>query len=223
MSVNAVKTVKFKSMTYRYQDIWLNGMCIAKGLRDCETRYEAIRTTILENIPNPNGLSVLDVGANEGYFSFRLAEDFESKCFLIEKDCPVLEARADLSEQDIHVIDMKVTGEDLEDLAAAGSLPGEQFDVILALSILHHFGKNWIKAAEAFLRMSGHVFIESPSEFEDGISGMTYLHDITEWCEQRAEKVIAVTPGYNENWDRPLWYIKRCDCCDCSIAGEATH
>ena len=40
----------------------------------------------------------------------------------------------------------------------------EHFDVVLAFNVLHHFGKDWQKAAEAVLGLGDNILIESPSE-----------------------------------------------------------
>ena len=71
-----------------YQDVWVKGRVIIKGVRDCEGRYMAIRNELRRlGFPGKNGdrpFTVLDIGAGSGYFSFRLAEEFNARVTMIE-------------------------------------------------------------------------------------------------------------------------------------------
>lgn len=57
-----------------YQDTWNNGKCIMKGDRNCLKRYNLIKPIIDNKYHRP--FTAIDIGANIGYFSIRLAEDF---------------------------------------------------------------------------------------------------------------------------------------------------
>ncbi|HVX01191.1 MAG TPA: hypothetical protein VHA52_12275, partial [Candidatus Babeliaceae bacterium] len=63
-----------------YQDIIINGKVVAKGSRECESRYQAIEV-ILKKYKRP--ITMLDIGASEGFFSFRAAQD-GATCVMIE-------------------------------------------------------------------------------------------------------------------------------------------
>ena len=60
-----------------YQDIFINGETVATGYRMCAERYEAIKK-VLDKYKRP--ITVLDIGASQGYFSFRIASDYPSVC-----------------------------------------------------------------------------------------------------------------------------------------------
>lgn len=113
-----------------YQDIWLNGQLIEKGERECEHRYEVIRH-YLKGI-DLNVKSILDVGANMCYFGIRLSEDFD--CEVVAYEFHQFEKRKAIIDQQkgdkITYVKRKLK------LKNISRLP--KFDVILALSVLHH-------------------------------------------------------------------------------------
>ena len=64
-----------------YQDIIINNKVFKKGSGpDCAHRYKAIKK-VLKNFNRP--ITVLDIGAAEGYMSLRLAHDFDATCVMI--------------------------------------------------------------------------------------------------------------------------------------------
>lgn len=66
-----------------YTDIRIKGKIISYGYRDCEIRYDKI-SEFCSNYTRP--ISILDLGAAEGYFTFRLAEDFDGIFTAVECD-----------------------------------------------------------------------------------------------------------------------------------------
>lgn len=68
-----MKIPKLPKDTEYYQDVWLNGKCVKKGIRDCETRYKIIKKE-LDKLRRP--FRVLDIGSNMGYFGIRIKEDY---------------------------------------------------------------------------------------------------------------------------------------------------
>ncbi|MGE4291689.1 MAG: hypothetical protein AB7E32_05705, partial [Desulfovibrio sp.] len=65
-----------------YQDIWVNGKVETKGIRDCSNRYALIRS-LCAKYQRP--FTVLDIGTNLGYFSFRLAYEFDCRAVMVER------------------------------------------------------------------------------------------------------------------------------------------
>ena len=117
-----------------YQPVWCNGKVndYYAFQRDCADRYEVIKA-LASKFTRP--FSVLDVGSNYGYFPVRLMEDFPNAvCVLIDnKEVePVLKENLRLDRS--VVIKRKVTAKELEALARS-----ESFDIVLGLSVLHHF------------------------------------------------------------------------------------
>ncbi len=67
-----------------YQDLVVGHTIYRIGTDVCDTRYALIRR-VLDGLPD--GFSVLDLGAAQGYFSFRTATEYpRSSCVMIEAD-----------------------------------------------------------------------------------------------------------------------------------------
>ena len=116
-----------------YQPIWCKGRVndYYKFQRDCDDRYRVI-LDLAKRFNRP--FSVLDIGSNYGYFPVRLMEDTEAVCVLIDDKEVVPVLKENLMLDRSVVIKRKVTAKELESLARS-----ESFDVVLALSVLHHF------------------------------------------------------------------------------------
>ncbi|HEY7822240.1 MAG TPA: class I SAM-dependent methyltransferase [Acidimicrobiia bacterium] len=145
-------------MMEQYQDIWVQGKRESKGVRECESRYEMIAGVArLFNRP----FTVLDIGANLGYFSLRLAEDF---------DCTVLALEGHYSSWLREVLDKN--GNDrvisvsrtatLDDLRTLADV--EHFDLTLALSVTHHVGASYSDVLRQVRRMGMTTILELPTE-----------------------------------------------------------
>ena len=124
----------YKDPVRLYQPIWCKGRVndFYAFQRDCAERYEVVRE-LASRFNRP--FSVLDIGSNYGYFPVRLMEDFPGAvCVLIDnKEVePVLKENLMLDRS--VVIKRKVTAKELEALARS-----ESFDIVLGLSVLHHF------------------------------------------------------------------------------------
>lgn len=124
----------YKDPVRLYQPIWCKGRVndFYAFQRDCAERYEVVRE-LASRFNRP--FSVLDIGSNYGYFPVRLMEDFPNAvCVLIDnKEVePVLKENLQLDRS--VVIKRKVTAKELEALARS-----ESFDIVLGLSVLHHF------------------------------------------------------------------------------------
>jgi SAM-dependent methyltransferase len=168
----------------QYQDIWIKGN-INKGIRECSSRYEAIKP-YLEKFKRP--FTVLDIGANLGYFSFRIASDFpNSTCVMIENDYgKVLTELAELNDlKNVIVLNTTVNVNILERLADT-----EHFDVVLALNVIHHIGRvdDSISAIE---RIGETIIVETPSPDDSGSCGQKYLGDIFSHVSENYEHLGA--------------------------------
>lgn len=122
-----------------YQDTWLNGECIAKGTRDCAGRYELIKPVC------KYGYSVLDLGANMCYFGLRLIEDFD--CSVMAFEFNSFEMRqAHVKKNNTNQLMLLNRKLSLADLNILYSFC--KFDLVLALSVLHHVPgsvKQWVE------------------------------------------------------------------------------
>ena len=179
-----------------YQDIWLKGQVVQDGKRTCARRYKLIYDALAERY-RP-GFTVLDIGASEGYFSIRLSEDLGARPTMLEKKAEIVSIASAQENPNIRA----VTGRfDKKTLSRLG-----KFDVIIALSIVHHF-PNWGAMIKQILLMGDTIIIELPAQNErstkraDAASGMM---EVLQWYQP---KLIGETAGYAEEAKRRLWCV----------------
>lgn len=140
----------------KYQDTWRNGYLIESGHRECAARYEVIKKFCQEKYNYR--FTVLDIGANMAYFSIRLIEDFN--CNVMAYEYHNFEERRKVIsknklEKKLMYINRKLS---LNDLVIMRSVC--KFDLILALSVLHHVTEPiglWIDAMRG---MSKYTIVE---------------------------------------------------------------
>lgn len=147
----------------QYQDIWVRGKREAVGVRECEQRYDAI-ASVASRFGRP--FTVLDLGANLGYFSLRLAEDFDCTVLAVEGAYAnwlreVLDAN---DNKRVLAVGRTMSLDDLRTLANV-----EHFDLTLALSVTHHVGASYHEVLQQVRRMGMAAILELPTE--DGACG----------------------------------------------------
>lgn len=137
-----------------YQDLWVNGDILFKGCGpDCPSRYEALRP-LFNQFDRP--FSVLEIGANNGYFCFRIANDYDATCVMIDGTDRLKKiCEANSSVKRVMYLKKLVTSNDLLKLAQT-----EHFDVVLCFHVLHHV--NWRPFFSALLKLGDYVVIETP-------------------------------------------------------------
>lgn len=143
-----------------YQDRWIHGGAGSKGYRECARRYDLVKGICQQY--NDKFFSVCDIGANLCYFGLRLTEEFP-RCFVtaFEFNPVVLKQAAPLVKDStrLHLINRKLT------LAGARALAGgNHFNLVLAMSVLHHCtgpSRDWI---EALCALGDNVVIEYAQE-----------------------------------------------------------
>lgn len=141
----------------KYQETWVKGGSTGeKFQRSCADRYEIVKG-ILSKYERP--FSVFDFGANMGYFSFRIAEDFPHATVIAVDAHQEL---ADLAKRNglpnVITIVRRMTSRDLLELSRC-----EAFDVVLALNVLHHM-EDWWGALMALSQLGSRGIVETPGE-----------------------------------------------------------
>ncbi|MBS0655294.1 MAG: class I SAM-dependent methyltransferase [Verrucomicrobia bacterium] len=173
-----------------YQDIFVNGSILAKGSGpDCASRYEALKTIFALYKGRP--FTMLDIGAAEGYFSFRAAHDFGAHVVIVgdplwndnilEKLC-----RDNNELHHVELISKRVTPKELKQLAKQ-----RHFDIVLALNVLHHFEKDWKKAYKAILRLGDNIIIETPPNGDKMACGQPLIAPINRRINKRAHRLLG--------------------------------
>lgn len=123
--------------------------------RDCEDRYKVIKK-FLDQFKRQ--FSVLDIGANYGWFGQRLVRDFD--CVYVGIDNKTIDPH-----ERIWHINRHVSAKELGALSRS-----ESFDIVLGLSVLHHF-KDYERAWNAMKRLGHWVFVEIPGPEDENAVG----------------------------------------------------
>lgn len=143
-----------------YQDEWVNGSIANKGIRECASRYDIIKAALDKDPPK----SVLDIGANMCYFGLRLIEDFDCSVMAFEfNSFQLRKVHVQKNKtKNLMLLERKISLQDLSILSNCC-----YFDLILALSVLHHVPGEIDKWIEKLRRMSKILIIEFALEDSD--------------------------------------------------------
>jgi 2-polyprenyl-3-methyl-5-hydroxy-6-metoxy-1,4-benzoquinol methylase len=141
----------------RYQDRWCRGVVTQRGERPCGDRFAVIADYLNPAPP----FTVLDLGANLGYFSMRLADRFHDYGITVTA---VEWHHFDLLDEAVRENgDDRVTPvKERIDRQFLNALPA--YDVILALSVLHHLDLPFSEALDILRRKSPRVIVELATE-----------------------------------------------------------
>ena len=144
-----------------YNDIRINGKTISAGYRNSEKRYDEI-FKFCKKFNRP--ISVLDLGAAEGYFTFRLAEDFSGVFIAVESnpERKLLELCVKNNNRKVLLLDKQMNLKNLKNLKEV-----QHFDIVLALNIIHHFDEPFQDVLDTLVSMSSFCFMEHPNPLEN--------------------------------------------------------
>jgi len=144
-----------------YNDIRIKGKTISAGYRNSEKRYDEI-FKFCKQFNRP--ISVLDLGAAEGYFTFRLAEDFSGVFIAVESnpERKLLELCVKNNNHKVLLLDKQMNLKNLKNLKEV-----QHFDIILALNIIHHFDEPFQDVLDTLVSMSSFCFMEHPNPLEN--------------------------------------------------------
>jgi len=182
-----------------YQDIIGKDGVIQKGNRECNSRYKAI-LPILARYNTYAPIRILDFGANYGYFSLRLLHDFPfADITMVDYEPELQKVYQEHKTNNLHLIHKFMELEDIEELAK-----NNKFDVVLALSVLHHF-KEYQKVIDLFLEMGKIVIFEIGYPDEKPVSNQWRVKPIHDY-------LMGKQPIQVNNWlqhDRPIYYVNK--------------
>lgn len=183
----------------QYQDQWVKGRNVGAGVRECESRYEALRP-LLSQYTRP--FTVLDLGASLGYFSFRIAEEFPQATIVAIDDDPRLFYQCHANEKPILHLRTRMREDDVWQLANC-----EQFDVVLALNVVHHFPR-WNSVLRSLFRMGDHLIIETPHPEERYAINAENAYEIYfQLMGVEDKNLLCETPSHLGPCERPMWYF----------------
>jgi len=170
-----------------YQDIYSQGRLITKGVRECDSRYLALREFVFSKYKRK--FTIFDLGANFGYFSIRALEDYDATAVMVQggeqadRLTSLCKENLDLK---LTLLNLRISSSQLKELSKS-----ENFDVVLALNVLHHFGDDWKVGAEALLSLGHLIVVESPDPKDKGACGKDYLEEILEFFKSREHEIIG--------------------------------
>jgi len=187
-----------------YQDIVVNGKTIHKGsAQSCQDRFEAIKP-ILDLYDRP--ITVLEIGANNGYFSLRIAKEYPSTCVMVDTTDRLRDICAANTDLDnIIYLKKRMNVDSLKDLNSR-----EHFDLIIAFHVLHHAGRDgtWKEFCEELFKLGDNIIIETPPKndtFAQENPTIGYLVDYLTTLP--SAQAIASFPRHQPHMeDHMLWF-----------------
>ena len=157
---NSPEAKTISSPVIAYTDIRIKGKTLSQGYRDCEQRYDEI-AKFCKKYNRP--ISVLDLGAAEGYFTIRLAEEFDGVFVAVE--CDPSRKLLDLCEKNsndkVLLLQKKMNLDDLQLLKEV-----QYFDIVIAQNIIHHFDEPFQNVLDTIVSMCSYCFFEHPNSME---------------------------------------------------------
>ena len=193
-----------------YQDIELEGEVVWKGKRDCAGRWEVIKKHIKP------GMVILDLGSSTGYFAIKIAKEFPT-CLVISMECMPAEAtlqRELLNFEELHnvvLLEHRLTVEDLLEWIKCV----ESIDLLLAVSVLHHFPtESSLDVLGHLSRMIPEIIAEIP-EVEEvdacGQGAMRHLAPFKDVLEMHypSVKSLGRFKSHLGEYERTVWKAKK--------------
>jgi SAM-dependent methyltransferase len=170
----------------------------------CEDRWRLISSKL-----ERSGGKVLDIGANLGFFDNKL-EDLGYDCTAVENDVTLAHFMRGIRDANGHRFEIVA-----DSLSAHGLLEGRHFDVVLALSVLHHFLKTRYEYAllERFLGelKCNEMFFEPHVSGESQMAG-AYSHltpeAFTQHVAGRTGLALIETLGVASDY-RTVYHLRR--------------
>jgi hypothetical protein len=171
-----------------YQDIYSRGKIKKSGIRTCSDRYEGLK--FLFNKYN-RPFSILDIGANFGYFSIRAAEEYNAISTMIQPAPQSTKILLDLCEENSHLnlitLNKRINGQELKELSKC-----ERFDVVLALNVVHHIKeKNIIDIINSIRKLGTYIIFENPSDQDKGTCGKGTVKQINQYIEKFPHTILG--------------------------------
>lgn len=194
-----------------YQDIVINGKIVETGLRSCSPTY-AVLQKIFNQYQRP--FTVLDLGAAQGFFSFKTAFDYPATCVMIEGNHNYQHAEKLLqlckknTELDsIIFLNQKM---DLNYLTSLSEV--EHFDVTLALNFIHHSGLDSKALIDCLVNMGDNLIIENPPHDEHSIEASEKIKrsGIDSYLSELGAVVIGTAPRHNLSpSESKIWWLHK--------------
>ena len=191
-----------------YNDVRINGKTISSGYRESEERYQEI-LNFCKKFNRP--ISVLDLGAAEGYFTFRLSEDFSGVFVAVESDSKrnLLDSCKKNNNRNILLLEKQMNLKHLKNLKEV-----QHFDIILALNVVHHFDEPFQDVLETIVSMSSFCFFEHPNSLENSATKNSHRLKTEKLNLKKFEPQLlnknesGLGDSTNKKLERKMWLLK---------------
>ncbi len=193
------------SYQYHYQDICIGEEIYPIGGNACDQRFELIRP-ILDAFQEP--FSVLDLGACDGYFSFRIARNYPAICHMIEGEVHQKKGKLHqlcLMNQDLPCVFMK---EKINLTSLKYLQEKERFDLVIAFLVVHQlagqkhperisFLDDAKKYIAILLEMGNYVLIETSTDVRPQLD--RYVEEL---CSEKNGLYLGELCRYKTDYDQ---------------------
>ena len=191
-----------------YNDIRINGKTLSLGYRNSEKRYSEI-FKFCKKFNRP--ISVLDLGAAEGYFTFRLAEDFDGVFVAVESnpERKLLELCKKNNDHKVLLLNKQMNLKNLKNIKEV-----QHFDIVLALNIVHHFDEPFQDVLETLVSMSSFCFLEHPNSLENESTKNSQRLDTEKLDLEKFKPILlnknpsGLGDSLNKKLERNLWLLQ---------------
>jgi len=191
-----------------YNDIRIKGKTISSGYRNSEKRYNEI-FKFCKKFNRP--ISVLDLGAAEGYFTFRLSEDFSGVFIAVENnpERKLLELCIKNNDHKVLLLDKQMNLKNLKSLKEV-----QHFDIVLALNIIHHFDEPFQDVLDTLVSMSSFCFMEHPNSLENESTKNSQRLESEKLNFDSFDPILlnktqsGLGNSFNQKLERNLWLLK---------------
>ncbi len=193
-----IATLKKESV---YQDVIINDKIVVRGWGpNCESRYRALKQ-LLDQYNRP--ITVLDIGANLGYFSLKIAKDYDSTCVMCDFNHHLIDVcRYNTDRDNLILFQKAINAEELKRLSEC-----EHFDVVLAFHVLHHMPE-WESCLESMLALGDNIIIETPPTNDAVLNAKPTVPEIDKKLSSMEGTIIlASTQRYTEDTFSNMYWI----------------
>ena len=208
VKLQKVNSDKISKKIDTYNDVRIKGQTISSGYRESEDRYKEI-FKFCKKFNRP--ISVLDLGAAEGYFTFRLSEDFPGVFIAVESDSQrnLLDSCKKNNNRNILLLEKQMNLKSLKNLKEV-----QHFDIVLALNIVHHFDEPFQDVIDTLVSMSSFCFFEHPNSLENSATKNSHRLKNEKLNLEKFEPQLlnknesGLGDSTNKKLQRSMWLLK---------------